>query len=99
MGFVEVTHQATDWLELRAQYEAYGDYFVPRDNAVEGGGYGLVNVSARIDVPQAAGVSLDLAATNLLDEDYAYLFGGQSAASHLVPGVPRQIRATLRARF
>jgi TonB-dependent siderophore receptor len=99
MGFVEVAHRLNDRIEIKASYEMYGDYFVTRDNAVEAGGYALLNASARIDLAQARGLSLDLAATNLLDEDYGYLFGGQSAATYLTPGIPRQLRATLRARF
>lgn len=99
MGFVELGHRVNDRVELKASWEMYGDYFVTRDNGVKAGGYALLNASARIDLSPSRGLSLDLAATNLLDEAYDYLFGGQSAATHLTPGVLRQLRATLRARF
>ncbi|WP_169336760.1 TonB-dependent receptor [Woodsholea maritima] len=97
--YAEVTHQATDWLNLTASYEGYDDYFVTADNSVSGGAFNLLNASARLELP-VEGLGLDLSLTNLLDEDYYYLFGGsRTAATNATPGTPRQIRATLRARF
>ncbi|WP_394693789.1 TonB-dependent receptor [Hyphobacterium sp.] len=97
--YAELNHAATDWLDLTASFEWYDDYFVTADNSVSGGAFSLLNASARIQLP-ADGVGIDLSVTNLLDEDYFYLFGGsRTAATNATPGTPRQIRATLRATF
>lgn len=97
--YAELTHQATDWLELTGSYEWYDDYFVTADNSVSGGAFSLLNASARIELPGDR-VGIDLSVTNLLDEDYFYLFGGsRTAATNATPGTPRQIRATLRVTF
>jgi hypothetical protein len=43
--------------------------------------------------------NVTLAVTNLLNEEYAFLFGGQDRYYDAVPGVPRQIRLTVDLRF
>lgn len=97
--YAEINHQPADWLSLTASYEWYDDYFVTADNSVSGGAFSLLNASARIALPRE-GMGIDLSVTNLLDEDYVYLFGGsRTAATNATPGTPRQVRATLRAAF
>jgi outer membrane receptor protein involved in Fe transport len=72
---------------------------INQTNNLEGGGYELLNVGATISPQLWGGAALDLALTNALDEEYYYFFGGRTAGTTASPGVPRQFRATLRARF
>ncbi|MEM9233637.1 MAG: TonB-dependent receptor, partial [Pseudomonadota bacterium] len=98
--FAEATHDFTPWLTGRASYEWYDDYFVDLANTVEEGQYDVVNFSATLTPPNFDNVSVDLSVTNLLDEEYFFFFGGSNTSSTLVtPGVPRQVRLTLRAKF
>lgn len=97
---LEASHDVTAWLTARASYEWYGDYFVDLSNSVRAGQFDLLNLSATLRLPDSDRVALDLSATNVLDEDYFFLFAGsRTAATHASPGVPRQVRATLRTRF
>lgn len=86
-------------LLLRAWWESYSDYFLTQDNAYEGGGYGLLNaaLSWRPSRGKVAGVTLS--ATNLLDREYEFLFGGRDVVYTAVPGVPLQAKLTVDLRF
>jgi outer membrane receptor protein involved in Fe transport len=92
-------HAFTPWLSARASYERYGDYAVTQDNRIVDGGYELVTMGARIAPPSWRDVTLDLSVNNLLDEDYVFFFGGRTNVNYLTPGVPRQVRMTLRTSF
>jgi iron complex outermembrane receptor protein len=96
----EVEHRFADWLTARATFEWYDDYFVDLSNSVKTGQFELLGLSATISPPGSDRVALDLSVTNLLDKDYFFFFAGsRTAATNASPGVPRQFRATLRARF
>ncbi len=97
--YADARQEITDWLSLRASYERYSDYQVTQDNSVEAGAYDLVNLSIIANIPGRDDLSLTLSALNLLDEEYFYFFGGQSAATNATPGAPRQFRATIRKTF
>lgn len=98
--YAEVTHDFSSWLTARASYEWYGDYYVTLANNVKGGQYDIMNVSATITPPMYENISLDLSVTNALNDEYFFLLGGsRTSATLATPGVPRQVRATLRAKF
>lgn len=44
-------------------------------------------------------VAVDVSVTNAFDSDYYAFFGSETDVTHATPGVPRQCRATLSARF
>jgi outer membrane receptor protein involved in Fe transport len=83
----------------RAWWESYADYFITQDNERSGGGYGLLNASLSWRPARGKVAGVTLTATNLLDEEYYYLFGGRSAVYDAVPGVPFQARLTVDLRF
>jgi outer membrane receptor protein involved in Fe transport len=89
----------TGRLSARLGYEWYDEYFVTQDNAVRGGDYDLWNLRVtyrpgawRID-------AVNLAITNLFDNEYYYLLGTRDRATHAVPGVPIQARLSIDWRF
>ncbi|WIY69028.1 TonB-dependent receptor [Aquidulcibacter paucihalophilus] len=97
MFAVSAEHRFTPGFRGRVGYEWYADYQISLDNAHEGGGYDLVSLSGVFDISDR--VAVDVSATNALDSDYLAFFGNEHDVTHATPGVPRQIRATLRARF
>ncbi len=97
MFTVSLEHRFTNRLRARLGYEWYGDYQITIDNAYEGGSYDLVTLSGVFDVSD--NLALDLSVTNLTDNDYYAYFGNETAVTHVTPGMPRQFRLTLRARF
>lgn len=99
VGFVQLDQRVTEWLDLRASFESYSDYFFTIDNRFRGGGYDLLTLGARVSPPNWSGVTLDLTINNALDEEYFFLFGGRSAPTYATPGPPRQARLTLSGRF
>ena len=100
MIYAEIAHDFTDWFAGRLTYEWYDDYFVDSANTLQLGGYDLLGLSATISPPGFDNVSIDVSATNLLNEDYFFFFSGSgTGATNVSPGVPRQLRLTLRAEF
>ena len=100
MFYVEVEQQFTDWFTGRLTYEWYDDYFVDLSNSVSNGAYDLLGVSASFAMPGNDAISLDVAVTNALDEDYYFYFAGsRTMVTNVSPGVPRLARATLNWRF
>jgi outer membrane receptor protein involved in Fe transport len=97
--YLAVDQSVTSWLALRATYEYYDDYMITSNNRVEGGGYDLLNLSARITAAALADTTFDLTLTNALDEEYFFFFGGRTAPTSASPGVPRQLRLTVRSSF
>jgi outer membrane receptor protein involved in Fe transport len=97
MAFLAAEHRFAPWFKARAAYEWYGDYQITEDNAHRGGEYDLLTLSGSFDWRDNWGI--DLAILNALDEEYFAYFGNQTDVLLATPGVPRQIRATLRARF
>lgn len=100
MFYAEASHEFSDWLTARASYEWYDDYFVDLSNSVETGQFDLLTLSATIQPPQLENIAFDVSVTNALDEDYFYYFAGsRTAVTNVTPGVPRQLRLTMRASF
>jgi len=98
--YAEVTHNFTSWFTMRASYEWYDDYLVTLANNVKEGQYDILSVSATISPPALENVSIDISVTNALNSDYHFFMGGSyTSATLATPGVPRQVRATLRAKF
>lgn len=98
--YAEVSHNFSDWISGRLSYEWYDDYFVDQSNSFRNGKYDLVNLSVTITPPSRENLSIDVSATNLLDEDYFFYFAGsRTAVTNVSPGVPRQLRVTLRTEF
>ncbi|MEM7312222.1 MAG: TonB-dependent receptor [Planctomycetota bacterium] len=97
--YVELQHQFTDWMTARLTYEWNDDYEVDLGNSVTEGSYDLLGLSATFIANE--NVTVDVAITNLLDEEYYFFFAGldDTQASRVTPGVPRLARATLRWQF
>lgn len=87
------------WLSARGIVEWYDDYKITGDNRVQGGGYTLVTLGARVQPAAWRGLSLDLTLLNALNERYVFAFGGTTTPTYATPGPPRQVRATLQASF
>jgi outer membrane receptor protein involved in Fe transport len=85
--------------EGRAWWESYSDYFITQDNSRKGGGYGLLNAALTWRAGRGAFSGMTLTATNLLDEEYYYLFGNRTAVVDAVPGVPFQAKLTVDLSF
>ncbi|MET0270107.1 MAG: TonB-dependent receptor [Sphingomonas sp.] len=94
---VAAEQRVAPWLSARGVLEWYDDYQITADNRVDGGGYALVTLGARIAPRAWRGLSLDLTLLNALDERYGFFFGGTDTPTYATPGPPRQFRATLRA--
>lgn len=88
-----------DKLEGGLSWESYDDYFLTQNNLFRGGDYDLLNFTLALQTDLAALAQVQLAVTNVLDEDYFYFFGGRTAVQTAVPGLPRQARLTLRFDF
>ncbi|MEM7049214.1 MAG: TonB-dependent receptor [Acidobacteriota bacterium] len=87
-------------LDLGLSWESYSDYPITQDNAFFGGAHDLVNLRASYRPPLARLDRIQLAITNLLDEEYVYFFGGsRTAVTNAVPGTPRQARLTFALSF
>jgi outer membrane receptor protein involved in Fe transport len=86
-------------VEGRAWWESYSDYAITQDNSRTGGGYGLLNASLTWRPGRGALSGVSLTATNLLDEEYYYLFGNRTSVINAVPGVPFQARLTVDLSF
>ena len=100
MVYVEASYDFSQSLSTSASLEWYGDYYVDLSNSVKTGQYELVNLSATYTPQNLAGYSFDFSVTNLLNEDYLFYFAGsETAATNASPGVPRQFRLTMRAKF
>jgi outer membrane receptor protein involved in Fe transport len=80
--------------------DGQADHWSPKAAlSVKLGGYSLLNaaLSYRPGRGKLAGVTLT--ATNLLDEEYYFFFGGRTAVYDAVPGVPFQARLPVDLRF
>jgi len=97
--FLSAEQELASWLTVRATAEVYDDYQVTQINSIQDGGYTLVNLGATIAPPSWSNVSINVALTNALDNEYYFYFGGRSAATTATPGVPRQFRVTLKSTF
>ena len=98
--YAEVEHEFTNWFTGRLTYEWYDDYFVDLSNSVSDGGYDLLGISGSFTFPGNDAVTVDVAVTNALDEDYYFYFAGsRTMVTNVSPGVPRLARATLNWRF
>ncbi len=97
--YVAAEQQFAPWLKGQAALEIYDDYQITQINSLQGGGYTLLSLGASIAPERWGKVSLNLSLANALDERYYFRFGGRAAATTAIPGVPRQLRATLRASF
>ncbi|HYE44446.1 MAG TPA: hypothetical protein VEA44_01600 [Caulobacter sp.] len=97
--YVSAEHRLNSWVTGQVAVEAYDDYAVTENNRVEAGAYELVTLNLRLSPPSLPGLTLDLTVNNALDEAYGFYFGGRTNPTYATPGPPRQVRATLRARF
>lgn len=97
--YLAAEQRVTPWLYGRATFEYYDDYAITLDNRIEGGGYELLTLNARIQPESWRGITLDLTLNNALDKEYYFFFGGRTNPTAANPGPPRQFRATLRASF
>ena len=97
--YIAAEQRLASWLSGRATFEWYDDYKITGNNRVEGGGYELLTLGARIAPAGWRNISLDLTLTNALDKEYYFYFGGRSNPTYATPGVPRQFRAAVRAAF
>ncbi|KTR83740.1 hypothetical protein NS277_07155 [Novosphingobium barchaimii] len=97
--YIAADQRITPWLSGRGILEWYDDYKLTADNRVDGGGYTLVTLGARITPQVWRGLTLNLTLLNALNERYTYMFGGTTAPTYATPGPPRQFRATLKAGF
>jgi outer membrane receptor protein involved in Fe transport len=86
-------------VSLRLGVEAYSDYFVTQDNTLKGGAYQLVNLGVTWRPATWRLDQINLAVTNLLDQEYYYLFGVNDRATLAVPGEPVQFRISADWRF
>jgi len=100
IAFIELTHQFTERLSAGTSYEWNDDYYITVDNAYRDGSFGVLNLFGSAKLFADREWYLDVAMMNALDNDYYYYFGGSRTAVALAtPGVPRQLRATLRFSF
>lgn len=97
--YLQIDQQVTQWLDLRAAYEAYDDYFYTVDNAFKDGGYDLASFSARFSPQAWNGWVLDATLTNAFDTSYYSYFGNRSSPMYAVPGPPRQFRLAVSGTF
>jgi len=97
--FTASLEQKIGLLTAGLNYERYADYAVTVDNKVKGGGYDLLNLALSYRPGKGTIEAVTLSATNLLDKEYDFIFGGNSSAYTRVPGVPFQARLSVRARF
>lgn len=89
-----------DRLDASLSWELYDDYQITQVNNAEGGGYDLLNLSLAYRPDIAAIERVQLAVTNLLDDEYYFFFGGsRTAVTNATPGVPLQARLTLAWSF
>jgi outer membrane receptor protein involved in Fe transport len=91
--------QFLPWLKGQATLQVFDDYQITQLNNLQGGGYILLDLGATIAPQSWRNLSLNLSLANALDERYYHRFGGRSDATVATPGVPRQLRATVRASF
>lgn len=97
--YAALEQQFTPWLRAQATLEAYGDYQVTQLNTIQDGAYALLHLGATVAPPAWKHVSVSLSLANALNEKYFHYFGNRGSATTASPGVPRQLRVTLRAEF
>ena len=97
--WASLQHSFTDAIQGEVTYEWYDDYYVTLDNTVKNGSYGLFGANISYATEWLGGVSLNLSATNLLNNEYYFYHGGTTVARLAVPGVPRQVRLSVRKNF
>lgn len=97
--YAALEQRFSPWLRAQASLEMYGDYQITQLNTIEDGGYALVSLGATLTPPAWRGVSVGFSLANALDEKYYFYFGNRASATTASPGVPRQLRVTLRATF
>ncbi|MBY9067449.1 TonB-dependent receptor [Hyphomonas sp. WL0036] len=97
--YLQLDHQVTSWLDVRAAYEAYDDYFYTVDNAHKDGRYDLASFSARLAPDVFGGWAVEAAVTNAFDTSYYSYFGNSGAPMYAMPGPPRQFRISLSGAF
>ncbi|WP_114105427.1 TonB-dependent siderophore receptor [Hyphomonas sp. CACIAM 19H1] len=97
--YLQLDQQVTRWLDLRAAYEAYDDYYYTVDNAYKDGGYDLFSFSARMTPEALAGWAVEASVTNAFDTSYYSYFGNSSTPMYAMPGPPRQFRISLSGAF
>ena len=84
---------------VKSSFEWYDDYQLTQDNSFTNGAYGLLSLDASFELDWREGLLLNIGATNVLDTEYYFYFGGRERLTYATPGPPRQIRAGLRAAF
>lgn len=99
MAAFHVDYSMSEQLTGRLSYEYYADYFYTQNNSLKGGGYDLWNASVDYAVKQVPGLSINMSATNLLNNDYYYRFGSLENSTYVTPGVPRQVRLMMTYDF
>ena len=100
MFYAALEQRFGERFSARLWWEIYDDYAITQDNAFFGGGYDLLNTVLSYQ-PTAGWLDrVDLSLTNLLDEEYDFIFGGsRTAVTHVVPGVPFQGSPDRLVRF
>jgi outer membrane receptor for ferric coprogen and ferric-rhodotorulic acid len=86
-------------LSAQVWWEYYADYYYTQDNVFKGGAYDLLNVGVTWRPAAWRIRQVNLSITNLLDEEYFFLFGTRDSPTYAVPGVPLQARVTVDLRF
>jgi outer membrane receptor for ferric coprogen and ferric-rhodotorulic acid len=96
---VGLDQRIAERVSTRVWWEHYADYYYTQDNAFKDGAYDLLNVGVTWRPAAWRIGQLNLSITNLLDEDYFFLFGTRDRPTYAVPGVPIQARVTVDLRF
>jgi outer membrane receptor protein involved in Fe transport len=97
--YAALDQSIVSWLSIRATYERYDDYMITTDNRLDGGGYDLLSLAATVSPAALPDTSFDVTVSNALDEEYFYFFGGRTAPTTANPGMPRQLRLSVRSSF
>jgi iron complex outermembrane receptor protein len=96
---IALDQRLREGLSARIWWEYYSSYFHTQDNAFRGGAYGLLNAGVTW-MPRVWSISrMTLSVTNLLDNEYYYLFGDRTRPTYAVPGVPLQARTMVDWQF
>jgi iron complex outermembrane receptor protein len=96
---VGMDQRIAERVSTRVWWEHYADYYYTQNNAFKGGAYDLLNLAVTWRPARWRIGQLNLSITNLLDEDYFFLFGTRDRPTYAVPGVPIQARVTVDLRF
>lgn len=97
--YLQLDQRVASWLDLRAAYEGYDDYYYTIDNAYKDGGYDLVSLSARLAPEIFNGWAVEASVTNAFDTAYYSYFGNSNTPTYAMPGPPRQFRLSLSGKF